>query len=797
MNSPESNSSLASSNGNIITTPANGSVTAASSTLNQNSILVELCDSKCSSAYLQSKLSTTFDSVKASLKEATDKKNSSKIYTCLQNLTYYKVDKDFLDMLVTIITISDEKKTLRLAYYFLNEISQFKHLFNTGSAEIKNLINIFSKEQLHKDISRKVISLKTTATVAPNDVLIDANILEVISGILRKVGEDVDKTQKKKGFFSRGTNDLGRERSLLQYACFVACRNRFKNSPSLFMPIIEGIKCSDPVGARHSISLTFDYAVEKPSTVSESTKRFLPLLKANKGKEAVNLQDSFARRNFIKLAGHLAAANVPESKDFFQHICQSVQDNHYAVSFWAIQTLIKFPWSKLEQAIIEPIILDNDTPNHFDILPNQISLVTGICNKIKIALTTHTSSTTTTSQSNPIIHLACKLVALLSESYVKSAYPKDNKTQLPIIGDWLDLDNIPTTTTIVIPTIIQQQQQQQQLQQQPNNRDKDSKDQNPFSSLTSIIMSCLTISPSISIRIQALKALVWLCPLDLKQCQMYRETFKNLLLDPYHPGFLFKELYMEMYKRVIATPVLSPMILSLIYDWIDIVPPKVDTNLICQTLRVIIDFGLEAKEKVLATLFKILDRSVHPDFRVVNLEILKDLIRFLGDVANVLTFESQSLYPTVSSSTALKSLEISNQSLNSIIQRLEQYAIYNPWQLRMESVDALGKIAFQSSTSVRIHIYNFLSSIPNESHGWTCVKSNTSLICNILDQLLTKRTKFLTNLKSSPTLTEQQSKELSQDHHNLLLQISIFFEQLPNDFLPFGFESKLFINKQK
>ncbi|EGC31587.1 hypothetical protein DICPUDRAFT_156544 [Dictyostelium purpureum] len=827
-------------------------------------------DTKCQSQYLQSKISTNYDSVKQSLKEATEKKNSSKIYTSLQNLTYYKIEKDLLETILQIINITDDKKTLRLAYYFLGEISQYKHLIN-NSAEIKNIQTIFNKEMQHKDISRKVVSLKTTALVAPNDVLVDSNILETISGILRKVGEDVDKTQKKKGFFSRATSDLGRERSLLQYSCFVACRNRFKNNPTLFMPIVEGIKCSDPVGARHSVSLTFDYALENPSTVSATTKRFIPLLKANKGKEAVYLVDPFARRNFIKLCGHLGT--TPENKDFFQSICQSVMDSHLSVSFWAISTLCKFSWPTLESAHIEAIQYDAEMP-HYESLAFQCSLVVGICNKMKAGFSIHSAGASSSSssviggssigassssssssqqqilqqqqqqqlqqqqqqQSNPFLHLACKLISALSQSFVKYSYPKDPKTQQPIVGDWSFDEKLfnsqsvypyhhnqsPFTGTPVNylsangPTILQSSSTQGNTNSVaptqnnvnlnlpngitsanitaasfPTSTSSSSKDTHPFSSLTPLILNLLNITPSISIRIQALKALVWLCPSNLEQSKLYLEAFRTQIRDPYHPTHLFKELFLELYKRIIASPILSPMLLALIYDWIDIIPYKTDVNLIVEIWKTIVDFGKVAREKLLQSIFKILDRSVHPDFRVVSLEIQKEIIKFLGDFSNTITYENPYRYESIKQnrSGANQSNSTSNMSLNSIILRLEEYAIFSPWQIRMEAVDALAKIAFLSSTVVKIHIYNFLNSAPNESHGWTCVKSNTSIIINTIDQLLTLRAKWLPQLKGT-SLSTNQIRELKNDHTNLCLQIGLFFDQLSSDYLPLGIESK-------
>ncbi|EAL66495.1 hypothetical protein DDB_G0281871 [Dictyostelium discoideum AX4] len=846
-------------------------------------------ETKCQSHYLQSRINTNYEQVKQQLKESAEKKNSSKIYSSLQHLTYYKVEKDLLETILRIIDITDDKKTLRLAYYFLGEISQFKHLIN-NSTEIKNITTIFNKEMQHKDISRKVVSLKTTASVAPNDVLIDANILDVISGILRKVGEDPDKTQKKKGFFTRATTDLGRERSLLQYSCFVACRNRYKNNPSLFMPIVEGIKCVDPVGARHAVSLTLNYALENPSTVAATTKRFIPLLKANKGKEAVYLVDPFARRNFIKLCGHLAATPSPignvitmENKDFFQSLCQSVMDAHLSVAFYAINVLSRFSWPTLESAHIDAIQFDSELP-HFESLAFQTSLIVGICNKMRIGFNTYSigaysnysmqhghhhlhhyhqggsgtvggsvpssssssssSSNITTSalssgsssnsslssqqlllvqqqqqqllhqQSNPFLHLACKLISVLSQSYVKYSYPKDSTTQQPIIGDWSFDEkqyqhqsvypyhhNLSPFTGLPNPI------------SNNNNSSNNTKDQStttttsttssssnsihPFSSLTQLILNLLNISPSISIRIQALKALVWLCPSNLDQSKLYLETFRSQLRDPYHPTHLFKELFLELYKRIIATPILSPMILELVYDWIDIIPSKCDTSLVCEIWKTIVEFGkVFANEKLLASIFKILDRIVHPDFRVLAMEIQKDIIKFLGEYSNQITFEQPSRFEQCKSrSGSNQQQHLSNMSLNSIIQRLQQYSIFSPWQIRLESIDSLAKIAFQSSTVVKVHIYNFLTLLPNESHGWTTVKSNTSIIVNTLDQLLTCRAKWLPLFKSSD-LSQNQIKDLKNDHTNLCLQIGLFFDQLSFDYLPLGIESKKYLGSK-
>ncbi|EGG24696.1 hypothetical protein DFA_02940 [Cavenderia fasciculata] len=727
------------------------SATGGSTNSNNNNNNVDIFETRCQSQFLQSKIGTTYESIRNSFREAVEKRNSSKIQTCLQNLTYYKIEKDLLDSLLSVVSITDDKKVLRLAYYFLVELSQYKNQINS-SADIKNITTIFSKEMTNKDISRKVVSLKTTAILAPNDPLVDANMLEVISGILRKAGEDPDKTQKKKGFFSK-PSDLGRERALLQYACFVACRNRFKNNPSLFIPIVEGIKCADPVGARHAVALTYDYAHENLSTVTDTTKRFLPLLKANKGKEAVSLTDPFARRSFISLCGYIAltGTNQAQTKDFFQNICQSVMDNHLSVSMWAITTLCKFTWKTLESSIIESIIIDNDTPNHYDTLPNQTALIAGICNKLKLGFNIHGDRST--QQSFPYINMSCKLISALSRSYVKHSYPTTTTSgdggNAPAVGNWQEQEKSVTGSI-----------------------------NHPFSVLTSFVMSQLP-SPSISIRIQALRALIWLCPSTLcPASRVFQDTFRAQLRDSTHPPHLLKELYVELYRRVIATPVLSPMVLSLIYDWIDIVPHKVDTSLVAMIWKTIIHFGREGRERVLQSIFNILDRSIHPDFRVVSMEIQKDIVQFLGDHANTITYE------TVASTTPSK-------PLNAIILRLEQYATFQPWQIRMTSIDSLAKIAFLSSTRVKIHIYNFLTTVPNDSHGWTSVKSNNSIIISILDQLLTLRGKWLPLLTQ---LSGTQKTELVQDHKKLTTQVGMFIDNASLiDYLPLGIETKALV----
>ncbi|GAM23264.1 hypothetical protein SAMD00019534_064390 [Acytostelium subglobosum LB1] len=753
-----SSTSLASSSGSTTSTASNASTNIRSSppatTATPAGVPVgELFEVRCQSQYLQSKLSTTYDQLKSSFKEAVDKKNSSRIQAALQNLTYYRVEKDLLDPLLSVISMTDDKKTLKLAYYFLIELS-----------EIKNITTIFSKEMQHKDISRKVVSLKTTAMLAPNDTLVDANITEVISGILRKVGEDPDKVQKKKvGFFTK-VSDLGRERALLQYACFVACRNRFKNNPSLFMPIVEGIKCADPVGARHAVCLTHSYAKDDPATIAATIKRFLPLLKANRGKEAVALVDPFARRTFLATCSMIALSSSPDGKDFFQNICQSVMDNNLGVWCSAVSNLTKFPWKTLETAMIEAIVVDNDTPNHYDTQPTAVPLITGICNQIKNAFNTHFTAHPA-QQSIPFTHMVCKLVNALSHSYVRHAYPKAADGS-PAIGTWTEVDKtIPSSLT------------------------------HPFSVLTSSIMGLLSISPNISIRIQALRALVWLCPSTLcPASRTFFECFRNQLREQCHPALLFKELFMELYKRTVVTPVLAPSVLQLVYDWIDIVPHKVDTPLAIQIWTKIIEFGREGRERVLQNCFDVLDRSIHPDFRVVSLEILKDIVQFLGDNANKITLEGE----------AGDNQPVTDQALNSIILRLEQYAIFHPWQIRMASVDALAKIAFLSSTPFRIHIYHFLTTVPNGSHGWTTVKSNNATIVCILDQLLTLRSKWLPLLSSS--LSAPQKKELTDDHNSMLLQIGMYFDSvgaaatstsstscLPSDYMPLGVETRQYV----
>eukprot|EP01133_Synstelium_polycarpum_P018954 gene18954-22682_t len=293
---------------------------------------------------------------------------------------------------------------------------------------------------------------------------------------------------------------------------------------------------------------------------------------------------------------------------------------------------------------------------------------------MKTGFTVHAVSANQTQQSNPFTHMACKLIAALSLLYVKHTYPKD-ADQMPVVGVWTELEKTVAGA-------------------QPH----------PFSTLTATIMNLLTVSSSISIRIQALRALVWLCPSTLcPASRTFQETFKAQMKEANHPAHLFKELFFEMYKRVIATPILVPMVLQLVYDWIDIVPHKVDTGLICQIWKTVIEFGKEGRERVLQNIFQILDRAIHPDFRIVSLEILKDIVQFLGDHANTITYENSDMSkPTTP-----------NMALNSIILRLEQYAIFHPWQIRFTSIDALAKIAFLSSSPVRIHIYNFLTTVPN------------------------------------------------------------------------------------
>lgn len=228
---------------------------------------------------------------------------------------------------------------------------------------------------------------------------------------------------------------------------------------------------NDPVGARHAVALTLDYAKEAPAEVAPNVKRFIPHLK---GKEAVYLTDTIARVYFTSLSATIGISSEGSSSpEFFQCLIQNLLDIHPRVAFEAMIALARFPWPKLEKATvlnISPEVPDGATQLH-ETIANPIPVLQAITSRL---------STTLPMPSPAVAHASCRVIRTLAAAYHEYLASSDqpvNQQQL----------SSPTPTTKF-----------------PSLDLRDNIGAHPLASLTNPLVVLLS-APSAFVRAQALK----------------------------------------------------------------------------------------------------------------------------------------------------------------------------------------------------------------------------------------------------------------------------------------------------
>lgn len=691
---------------------------------------------RCLNQYLLSKTNAPYDGLKASLRE----KTSRSTLNSLQSLTFFKAEKDALEPLLNLLLSTEDKKTTRLLHYFLTEISQYKY---TNVAETKLINTAFTKEVAHKDLSRRIAALRNYVLLAPSDSLVEANLKELVLGFLRKTAEDKSSgsKEKKKGFFSRGT-DASRERCLIQYGALVACRHRFpKPQQAMFVPIIDAIRSDDPAASRHAAFLTLEYTKDSPSNVAPNIHRFLPHMR---GKEAAYLTDPLARVYFAQICT-LVGLKADINNDFFQALVQSVIDVHIRVAFEGMASLALFPWPTLEKAVLSPIPPDPEVP-----LWESLSSPTPLFSVIVKRLTSSLSLTSPTS-SSPLVHSACRTVKILAE-----AFSKHLSSQLSAKSESKDPDLDPITDKTV---------------------------EHPLAPLYSHVVTLLD-APSSHVRLQALKTLVWLGLPNNEDS----DQFRNILAAQFMTGAnlsanLVEAVFTEWLRRVQALPRFSGLALTLIADWFWLAPEKLNFSVVFSIWKTIMGFGAKGRALVLRNIFEILDRDLIPQQRTFTHLIRKNIFWFLGENGNVLVNDVPEHYS--------KGTDITNPGLKAIVLRVSQEALFGGWEVRSVCVDALAKIAILSASSARIHIYGVASHLLQEDAA--SVSTSASSLVSLLDQLLGERKKWLSTFKSAPKTLDSATLELLYETHKNLVQQCEVICLLPKDFAPLGPECKPYL----
>ncbi|KAL6048793.1 hypothetical protein QOT17_020834 [Balamuthia mandrillaris] len=323
--------------------------------------------------------------------------------------------------------------------------------------------------------------------------------------------------------------------------------------------------CEDPAGARHAIALCYEHALEEPAMVAGDVLVFLPHL-ATPQTPQINLSDTFARIYFVKLLAvlsgcvdpsTLASSSAPLSSStallsslprepfqssggatsppsssprsrglnenttrvYYQALCQAVVDANERVAFEAIAGLAQGPWKTLVTCSILPTKYAHEL-----LLKNSASTISAILTRLVDAL----KPTNTL----PLLHAAAKCTAVLARAFTK--HQRDEKIFI--------------------------------------DKEKD----HPLLPLIESLQSVLDKKKNIYIRLQAIKALIWLS-LTHKTTRLQSIILNELKRNALTPA-LFSELFESIRERTETTEEFAEFALQMVYHWYQYLPEKVDAD---------------------------------------------------------------------------------------------------------------------------------------------------------------------------------------------------------------------------
>ena len=316
-------------------------------------------------------------------------------------------------------------------------------------------------------------------------------------------------------------------------------------------------------------------------------------------------------------------------------------------------------------------------------------------------------------------------------------------------------------------------------------------------------------SPDIHVRLQALQVQCWLAET--------RELFQLV------QGRMAKEVPSTAGWKACHVDAILLVLRDRACCQLDILPFLLEAIVICHARaspQCIVDclstfLQVDQGRPVLQTIFHILDQPrFDQEGSIASIDytaITEALYWFLGEYANILASTSQDEEPpnaaTLSTQDRLmqqsvmagyatknmeehpsKLLDVSNACLKSILLRLEQASTFSPQEIRCTCVQALAKIGLRSQDPVRLHVYEILLLLSNDS--FLGLSAYTLPVLRLLDDIYSFQSRLLaTEFRNSGGLSHSDLQAFAEEHELLRERVS-FFASISQDFSVLGSASR-------
>lgn len=283
-------------------------------------------------------------------------------------------------------------------------------------------------------------------------------------------------------------------------------------------------------------------------------------------------------------------------------------------------------------------------------------------------------------------------------------------------------------------------------------------DDNPLNDLKGALQTVFKNSKSSYVRTQVVLSYIWI---EYPHNGIILEELISPMSQTIQ-SHLLTHLFQVFLERVQHSPELISTLLNIYYHICLTAPANLDISSLLSTWEACMRINNTCKLKVLKNTFDILNANYKKDTRLITYNIHRATYWFLGEHAPFLTAEVISALPTFSTIVNdVAHFPISNSLLIQIISYLEKAIILSPWEIRLVCIEALAKIAFQSSYPVKLRIYELLNLLAHSQGSALfplCIP-----ILHLLDRIFEIRSRWASQYEHGQKLTTESSTSLRED----------------------------------
>eukprot|EP01126_Amoeba_proteus_P027328 TRINITY_DN2711_c0_g2_i1.p1 TRINITY_DN2711_c0_g2~~TRINITY_DN2711_c0_g2_i1.p1 ORF type:complete len:682 (+),score=103.49 TRINITY_DN2711_c0_g2_i1:61-2106(+) len=501
-----------------------------------------MCTAECRNQYLQFITKTDYNQLKTQLLKNISK-STTKLIPVLQKLCLYNLELDLIPYLIPLLQ-NEDKKLLRLVYFLLGDLAA------THNARERYMNMVVDKMCGDFGIGgmRAIVALKTFSgyryTMSGKPITIDQ-----MRRFLR--GEDLSESfesQKRKGFttFFAKKRDESTEifDAWIIYTVLFEYQTRCIEhlSPKEFLFVVEAMQSNHDFVVRSAICATSQYSKIEQNLVLSTLHE--KLRDNSESNNFFHFKNIYTHMGFLKLCSNLG------NKDQYvmYHLHVALFHENLAIFFTALDGLLKYDWYTFVEDCYR---VDLWPPT-----PGTKTVLEVVVERLKLLLV-HT-------QPAPHLHAALRVIALLAEKYlvqVEKELARDNRNSNSIVSCL----------------------------------------NHPLYSLQQPILGIMKKVKGF-VRLKILEASIWLT------LQSNSNQLKDLIMNEINflPSELFHRILSELLRRLQTSPGMATTALHLIQTIFRTHPSKVNPEMLPDMWQIVMEFGSQGRQKVLANIFDLL-----------------------------------------------------------------------------------------------------------------------------------------------------------------------------------------------